>query len=65
MYDLDAVIRERRATRMFLAQQPVARESIDEALDLAIRAPSNSKHSAVAHGVRVRNGEGHLGCRTA
>lgn len=42
MYDLDGVIRERRSTRMFLAQQPVAWDLIDEALDLAIRAPSNS-----------------------
>ena len=42
MYDLEEAIRERRSTRMFLPEQPVARKLIDEALDLAIRAPSNS-----------------------
>jgi len=42
MYDLDNVIRQRRAIRMFLPDRPVPRELIDEALDLAIRAPSNS-----------------------
>ncbi len=42
MDNLDEVIRERRSTRMFLPEQAVAREVIEEALDLAIRAPSNS-----------------------
>ena len=42
MYDLDQVISERRSTRMFLPQKPVPRELVDEALALAVRAPSNS-----------------------
>jgi nitroreductase len=42
MYDLDNVIRQRRSIRMFLPDRPVPRELLDEALDLAIRAPSNS-----------------------
>lgn len=39
---LDRVIRERRCTRMFLPDKPVPRELLDEALELAMRAPSNS-----------------------
>jgi nitroreductase len=42
MYDLEDVIRQRRSIRMFLPDRLVPRELIDEALDLAIRAPSNS-----------------------
>jgi nitroreductase len=42
MYDLEDAIRQRRSIRMFLPDRPVPRESTDEALDLAIRAPSNS-----------------------
>lgn len=42
MYDLDAAIRTRRSTRQFLPDKPVPRELVDEALDLAMRAPSNS-----------------------
>jgi nitroreductase len=42
MHDLEDVIRRRRSIRMFLPDRPAPRESIDEALDLAIRAPSNS-----------------------
>ena len=42
MLDLDQVIRERHSTRMFLPQQPVPRELLDEALTLAQCAPSNS-----------------------
>ncbi|HYQ36090.1 MAG TPA: nitroreductase [Mycobacterium sp.] len=42
MYDLDETIRTRRAIRMFLPDRPVPRALLDEALDLAIRAPSNS-----------------------
>jgi nitroreductase len=42
MYDLDDAIKQRRSIRMFLRDRPVPRELIDEALDLAIRAPSNS-----------------------
>ena len=40
--DLDAAIRERHSTRMFLPQQPVPRTLVDEALALAQLAPSNS-----------------------
>jgi nitroreductase len=42
MFDLEQVIRERHSTRMFLPQQPVPRELMDEALALAVCAPSNS-----------------------
>jgi nitroreductase len=41
MADLDDVIRERRSTRLFLPD-PVPRYLVDEAIELAIRAPSNS-----------------------
>jgi nitroreductase len=40
--DLSRVIQERRSTRMFLRDKPVPRELLDEALALAMRAPSNS-----------------------
>jgi len=36
------VVRERHSTRMFLRDKPVPRELLDEALELAMRAPSNS-----------------------
>lgn len=42
MTDLDDVVRERRSTRMFLRDKPVPRELLDEALELAMRAPSNT-----------------------
>ncbi|SPM33442.1 Nitroreductase [Mycobacterium rhizamassiliense] len=42
MYDLDETIRQRHAVRMFLPDRPVPRALVDEALELAIRAPSNS-----------------------
>ena len=42
MYDLDEVIKEHRSTRLFLRDKPVPRELVDEALELAMRAPSNS-----------------------
>jgi nitroreductase len=42
MLDLDGVINERRSTRMFLPDRPVPRALLDEALALAVRAPSNS-----------------------
>jgi nitroreductase len=42
MYDLEDVIRQRRSIRMFLHDRPVPRELLHEALNLAIRAPSNS-----------------------
>ncbi len=41
MFDLEQVIRERHSTRLFLPQ-PVPRELLDEALTLAVCAPSNS-----------------------
>jgi nitroreductase len=40
--NLEEAIRERRSIRMFLPDRPVDREVVDEALELAIRAPSNS-----------------------
>jgi nitroreductase len=42
MSDLEQAIRERRSTRMFLPQRPVPRELVDEALALAVCAPSNT-----------------------
>ena len=41
MYDLDETIRARHSTRMFLPE-PVPRALVEEAVDLAMRAPSNS-----------------------
>jgi nitroreductase len=42
MSDLEDVITERRSTRMFLRDEPVPRHLVDEALELAVHAPSNS-----------------------
>jgi nitroreductase len=42
MTDFDEVVRQRRSTRLFLRDKPVPRELLDEALELAMRAPSNS-----------------------
>jgi nitroreductase len=42
MYDLEEAITERRSTRLFLRDEPVPREPVNEALELAMRAPSNS-----------------------
>jgi nitroreductase len=42
MTDLDKVVRERRSTRLFLRDKPVSRELLEDALSLAMRAPSNS-----------------------
>ena len=42
MYDLEQAINDRRSIRMFLPDKPVPREVVDQALQLAIRAPSNS-----------------------
>jgi nitroreductase len=42
MFDLEQAINERRSIRMFLPDKPVPRELVDEALALAVRAPSNS-----------------------
>ncbi|CAN5695400.1 nitroreductase [soil metagenome] len=41
MTEVDAVIRERRSSRLFLPD-PVPRQLVDEAVELAMRAPSNS-----------------------
>jgi nitroreductase len=41
MFDLEQTILERHSTRLFLSQ-PVPRELVDEALALAVHAPSNS-----------------------
>jgi nitroreductase len=42
MADLEQLISERRSTRMFLPDKPVPRQFVEEALALAMRAPSNS-----------------------
>ncbi|MEV6135707.1 nitroreductase [Nocardia sp. NPDC051990] len=42
MSDLEEVIRERHSTRMFLPDRPVPRRLMDDALALAVRAPSSS-----------------------
>jgi nitroreductase len=42
MTEFGDVVRERRSTRLFLRDKPVPRELLDEALSLAMRAPSNS-----------------------
>jgi nitroreductase len=42
MTELKDLVRERRSTRLFLRDKPVPRELLDEALSLAMRAPSNS-----------------------
>jgi nitroreductase len=42
MFDLEEAIRVRHSTRMFLPQQPVPRVLVEEALALAVHAPSNS-----------------------
>jgi nitroreductase len=42
MYDLEQAINDRHSTRMFLPDKPVPRDLVDQAIELAIRAPSNS-----------------------
>lgn len=42
MHDLEDAITGRRSSRLFLRDKPVPQELIEEALALAIRAPSNS-----------------------
>jgi nitroreductase len=42
MYDLEDAIAARHSTRLFLRDKPVPRHLVNEALELAIRAPSNS-----------------------
>jgi len=42
MTELEKVVRERRSTRLFLRDKPVSRELLEDALSLAMRAPSNS-----------------------
>jgi nitroreductase len=55
MFDLEQVIMERHSTRLFL-REPVPRELLDEALALAVHAPSNSNiqpwHMVFASGPR-------------
>jgi len=41
VYDLEDTIRQRRSSRMFLPD-PVPRQLVQESLELAMRAPSNS-----------------------
>lgn len=42
MYDLEDAIAARHSTRLFLRDRPVPKEVVTEALELAVRAPSNS-----------------------
>ncbi len=42
MYDLEEAITNRRSTRLFLRDKPVPPALVQEALELAMRAPSNS-----------------------
>jgi nitroreductase len=42
MSDLEQTILERRSSRLFLRDKPVPRELVEEALELAVHAPSNS-----------------------
>jgi len=42
MHDLEQAINDRRSIRMLLPDKQVPRELVDQALELAIRAPSNS-----------------------
>ncbi|WP_433274584.1 nitroreductase [Pseudonocardia xinjiangensis] len=42
MADLCEVVQERHSTRLFLRDKPVPREVVEDALALAVRAPSNS-----------------------
>jgi nitroreductase len=42
VHDLEQAIDDRRSIRMFLPDKPVPREMLHQALELAIRAPSNS-----------------------
>jgi nitroreductase len=42
MHDLEAAILQRHSTRLFLRDRPVSMELVTEALELAMRAPSNS-----------------------
>jgi nitroreductase len=42
MHDLEAAILDRRSTRLFLRDKPVPKSLVLEALELAVRAPSNS-----------------------
>ena len=53
---LEDVVRARRSIRKFLSDKPVSRRLLDEALELAMRAPSNSNtqpwHLYLATGAR-------------
>ena len=53
MIDLDKAILEHHSTRMFLPNQPVPRQLVDEALNRAASAVE-LQHPAVACRVRVR-----------
>lgn len=46
MFDLSEIVNRRHSTRMFLADKPVDRQLVTEALELATRAPSNSNNQA-------------------
>src|SRR5262249_58018740 len=54
--EFDELVRARHSTRLFLRDKPVPRELLDEALELAMRAPSNSNiqpwRAVVASGPR-------------
>lgn len=56
MSDLETLVRARRSTRMFLPDKPVPGELLEQALRLAMRAPSNSNtqpwHVYLATGAR-------------
>lgn len=56
MFDLEQTIRERHSTRLFLPDKPVPQELLEEALALAVHAPSNSNiqpwHLVLASGPR-------------
>ena len=56
MIDLEQTIRERHSTRLFLPNKPVPRDLVEEALALAVCAPSNSNiqpwHVVFASGPR-------------
>ena len=42
MYDLEQAITDRHSTRLFLPDKPVPMKLVNESLELAVRAPSNS-----------------------
>ncbi len=42
MHDLEQAINDRRSTRLFLPDKPWPASEVEQALDVAIRAPTNS-----------------------